>query len=439
MGSIIGEFILILILILANGFFSGSELAILSARKSTISRLASEGNSKAQMVEKLQNDPHRFLATVQIGVTVVGSLASAVGGVVAIEYLKPALSSGPFALVHEMAEPLAIALVVILVSYLSLVFGELAPKVIGLRQADRVALLVAGPINAIAVIAGVAVRFLTLSNRAVLAIFGVETAGGQDFITREDVLHAVTKGSETGALSRLEQKVIENMLDFSRTLVCEVMVPRTRIAALNIDTPLATVMQTVRESSYTRFPVYRERQENIIGFMHAKDLILHPLGDASGFNLADIVRPTIFVPENKHASELLGEMQRSRVHMAIVVDEYGEISGLVTAEDLLEELVGEIEDEHDASVASKTIKLPDGSLIVDGIISLHDVEELLDMERGENQPYNTLAGLILDELGRFPKRGERLGWKDYVLVCEEVTRTSVVKVRITRTDNRQQS
>lgn len=439
MDSIIGEFILIFLLILANGFFSGSELAILSARKSTISRLASEGNSKAQMVEKLQNDPHRFLATVQIGVTVVGSLASAVGGVVAVEYLKPVLSSGPFQLAPEMAEPLAIALVVIMVSYLSLIFGELAPKVIGLRQADRVALLVAGPINAIAVIAGVAVRFLTLSNRAVLAIFGVETPSGQDFITREDVLHAVTKGSEAGALSGLEQKVIENMLDFSRTLVCEVMVPRTRIAALNIDTPLATVLQTVRESSYTRLPVYRERLENIIGFMHVKDLIMYPPADASEFTLADIVRPTIFVPENKHASELLGEMQRSRVHMAIVVDEYGDIIGLVTAEDLLEELVGEIEDGHDVSVAAKTTRLPDGSLVVDGIISLHDLEELLDIELDESLPYYTLAGLILDELGRFPKRGERLVWKDYVLVCEEVTRTSVVKVRVIRTGSRQQS
>jgi len=436
--SIIGEFILIFLLILANGFFSGSELAILSARKSTISRLASEGNSKAQMVEKLQNDPHRFLATVQIGVTVVSSLASAVGGVVAIEYLKPVLSSGTFQFAPEMAEPLAIALVVILVSYLSLVFGELAPKVIGLRQADRVALLVAGPINAIAVFAGVVVRFLTLSNRTVLAIFGVETANGQDFITREDVLHAVTKGSEAGALSGLEQKVIENMLDFSRTLVCEVMVPRTRIAALNIDTPLATIMQTVRESSYTRLPVYRERLENIIGFMHVKDLIMHPLADAAEFNLADIVRPTIFVPENKHASELLGEMQRSRVHMAIVVDEYGDIIGLVTAEDLLEELVGEIEDEHDVSAAAKAARLPDGSLVVDGIISLHDLEELLDIELDESLPYYTLAGLILDELGRFPKRGERLMWKDYVLVCEEVTRTSVVKVRVIRTGDRQQ-
>lgn len=439
MDSIIGEFILIFLLILANGFFSGSELAILSARKSTISRLASEGNSKAQMVEKLQNDPHRFLATVQIGVTVVGSLASAVGGVVAIEHLKPVLSSGPFQFVNEMAEPLAIALVVILVSYLSLVFGELAPKVIGLRQADRVALLVAGPINGIAVIAGVVVRFLTVSNRAVLATFGVETVSGQDFITREDVLHAVTKGSEAGALSGLEQKVIENMLDFSRTLVCEVMVPRTRIAALNIDTPLATVIQTVRESSYTRLPVYRERLENIIGFMHAKDLIMHPLADASGFHLADIVRPTIFVPENKHASELLGEMQRSRVHLAIVVDEYGDIIGLVTAEDLLEELVGEIEDEHDVSAATKTTRLTDGSLVVDGIISLRDLEELLDIELDKNLPYYTLAGLILDKLGRFPKRGERLVWKDYILVCEEVTRTSVVKVRVIRTGDRQQS
>lgn len=432
MESLVVEFIIISVLIAANGFFSGAELAILSARKSTISRFASEGNSRAQLVEKLQSDPNHFLATVQIGVTIVGSLASAVGGVVAIESLKPILSSSPFYLNYALAETLAIGLVVALISYFTLIFGELVPKTIGLQSADRVALIVARPIQAISVLAGFAVRFLTFSTRTVLALLGIESKPGQEFITREDILHVVSEGSETGALSELEQKVIANMLDFSQTLVCEVMVPRIRIVSLSLDVARENCLHIVRESGYTRFPVYRDQADNIIGFVHSKDLLLLPLSGDSEFVLADFVRPTLFVPENKHASELLGEMQRARIHIAIVVDEYGSIIGLVTTEDLLEELVGEIEDEHDLAVASPATQLPDGSLLVDGIISLHDLEELLAIKLEEGLPYFTLAGLILAELGRFPVKGERIEWRDFVLVSEKVTPTSVVKVRVIR-------
>ncbi len=223
MESIAVERVVIFFLILANGFFSGSELAIISARKSTIARLVAEGNSRAMVVEKLQNDPHRFLATVQVGVTLVGSLASAVGGATAVGYLKPLLDSAPYELVREASEPISIGLFVAVVSYFSLIIGELAPMTIGLQFADRISLVVAKPINTLATIGGVAVKFLTMSNRAVLAVFGAKPASGQEFVTREEVLHTVTEGGETGALTKHEHKVIENMLDFSHTQVSEIM------------------------------------------------------------------------------------------------------------------------------------------------------------------------------------------------------------------------
>lgn len=430
MESIAVELIVIFFLILANGFFAGSELAIISARRSTIAKLVAEGNTRAMIVDKLQNDPHRFLATVQIGVTVVGSLASAVGGATAVEFLKPIMDAAPSAVVREAAEPLSIAVVVALVSYFSLVLGELAPKTIALRYSDQMALLVAKPINALAMVGGVAIKFLTLSNRAVLAILGVKPDSGQDFVTREEVLHTVSEAGVAGALTKHEHKVIENMLDFSHTLVSEIMVPRPRMITLDIDSPRDVLVQVVRDNMYTRYPVYRKDKDNIVGFIHSKDLFLHPKIDSPDFALDQIVRPPLFVPENKRASKLLREMQRKRMHIAFIVDEYGGISGLVTTEDLLEELVGEIEDEHDGEEMSRSERLPDGSLLVDGMMSLNDLEDLIDVKFEEDLPCDTIAGLILSKLGRFPDRGEKVAWKGYDLLCEEVSATSIIKVRI---------
>lgn len=429
MESILGELIFIFFLILANGFFSGSELAILSARKSTIANLIAAGSSRARMVEKLQNDPHRFLATVQIGVTVVGSLASAVGGTTAVKFLAPILSTSSIPIIRETAEPLAIALVVVLVSYFSLILGELAPKTIGLQQADRVSLLVAKPINAIATIAGVVVTLLTLSNRAVLGLLGVKPASGQEFITREEVLHAVSAGGETGALNEFEHKVIANMLDFTRTQVREVMVPRPRIVACDLDLPRPEIIQLVLNNRFSRYPVYRDRIENVSGFIHAKDLLGQAVVSPE-FSLDTLVRPAFFVPESQKTAALLREMQQRHLHMALVIDEYGDLSGLVTIEDLLEELVGEIEDEHDGNDPRQVKRLGSGGYLVDALLPLNDVEELLDIKVADDLPCDTLAGLVLHLLGRFPEAGEQVLWQDYLLTCVEVTPTAVLRVKI---------
>ncbi|MDD5099823.1 MAG: hemolysin family protein [Syntrophales bacterium] len=432
MELVFNELFLIFILILINGFFSASELAVLSARKSHIASLAASGNPQARLIEQIQKEPHRFLATVQIGVTVVGSFASAVGGAAAIQYLKPLLQTVPFDFIRNAADPLAIALVVIGISYLFLVLGELAPKTIGLQYADRLALVVARPIHILSVIAVVAVRFLTLSNRAVLALLGIKPKEGHAFVTREEVQQVLSEGSETGALTETEHKYIENVFEFTHTAVREVMVPRTRIIALNLELPREDILRTVRENLYTRYPVYRGDMDHVIGFVHTKDILLGRIFTEGEFDLAGIVRNPLFVPEGKKVSSLLKEMQRKRIQLALVVDEYGILSGLATTEDLLEELVGEIEDEHDVGETRRFQKLPDGSLLVDALLPINDIEDLLKVDLGDFLPYDTLAGLILDRLGRIPEKGEKLEWQDFVLICEEVTKTAIQKVRITR-------
>jgi putative hemolysin len=431
---VLNELFLIFILILANGFFAGAELAVLSARKSHIASLAAAGNPRARLVEQIQKDPHRFLATVQIGVTVVGSFASAVGGAAAVQYLKPLLTASPIAFVRHAAEPLSITLAVLGISYLFLVLGELAPKTIGLQYADRIALVVARPIHILSIIAVVAVRFLTLSNRAVLSLFGIRPKEGHAFVTREEVQHVLSEGSETGALTETEHKYIENVFEFTHTAVREVMVPRMRIVALNLELPREDILRTVRENLYTRYPVYRGDMDHVIGFVHTKDILLGRIFTEGEFDLAGIVRNPLFVPEGKKVSSLLREMQRKRIQLALVVDEYGILSGLATTEDLLEELVGEIEDEHDVGETRRFQKLPDGSLLVDALLPVNDIEDLLGVELGDFLPYDTLAGLILDRLGRIPDKGEKMEWQEFLLTCEEVTKTAIQKVRITRVE-----
>ncbi|QSV45694.1 hemolysin family protein [Geobacter benzoatilyticus] len=432
MESVLGELAVIFLLIIGNGFFAGSELAIISARKSRIAQLVADGDPKAIIVEQLQNDPHRFLATVQVGVTLVGSLASAVGGATAVRYLKPLLAASPVVFVQQAAEPIALGIVVILISYLSLVFGELVPKTLALQYADRMALHVAKPIRFMAQAAGIVVNILTFSNRMVLAMMGIKARGDQGFVTREDVQHIVAEGHEAGVFSSTENEFIRNIFDFTHTCVREVMVPRTRIVALDLGLPSEELVRTVVDNKYSRYPVYRGSIENVAGFIHGKDMLGGIVSNPS-FDIESIIRPTFYVPEGKMVNDLLKEMQRKCIHMALVVDEYGGISGLATTEDLLEELVGEIEDEHDIEEPGSIQRLPDGSLLVDALFSIGDLAENLGIKLDEDAPYDTLAGLILDRLGRFPEKGERVEWDRFTLVCEEVKKTAVVKVRIVET------
>lgn len=425
------EFSIIVLLILGNGFFAGSELAIVSARRGRMAQLAAAGDKRAQLVEQLQADPHRFLATVQIGVTLVGTMASAVGGATAVEVLKPLLQQAPLAIVRNAAEPLALFLVVGLIAYLSLILGELVPKALALEHTERMALRVARPINFFSRIGGLAVAFLTLSSKTVLALLGIKSKGEQAFITKEEIRHMVAESLESGEVTSSEQEFIHNIFEFTHTQVREVMVPRQRIVGLDIDRPRQEIIQKILDNQFSRYPVYREDIENVVGFIHTKDLLGQVVTSPEA-SFDTLMRPTFFVPEAKKIDVLLREMQQRRLHMALVVDEYGALSGLVTTEDLLEELVGEIEDEHDVGEARRIKRLSGGGYLVDALLPLNDVEELLDIEFPEDLPCDTLAGLILHLLGRFPEANEQVIWQDYLLTCVEVTPTTIRRVKIER-------
>jgi len=423
------ELLVICILIVVNGFFACSEFAIISVRKSRIAQLVSQGDKRAIMVDVLQKDPHRLLAIVQIGMTVIGSTASAVGGVIAVDYIRPMLQRSDFVVIRNAAEPLAVTVVVAAISYLLLILGELVPKTIGLQYADTMALRVAKPITVLARVAGVLVALLTYSSKAVFALLRIDSEG-KAFMTREEVQHIVAEGHESGIFSETEHTFIDNIFDFTHTSVREVMVPRTRVVAFDLSLPKEEILNGVLDNMYSRYPVYLGSIEETVGFIHGKDLLGRMVREPD-FDIRSIVRPPFFVPEGKKVSELLKEMQKTRVHMAFVVDEYGGISGIVTTEDLLEELVGEIEDEHDVGEPSTVQVLADGSFLVDALISISDLEDLLELELGDDLPYDTLAGLILDRTGHFPEKGESIELGTFTLTCVEVTRTAISHVKIT--------
>ncbi len=429
MDTIVLEVLVICLMIIMNGFFACSEFAIISVRKSRIAQLVAEGDERAAIIGELQQDPHRLLALIQVGATLTTATASTIGGVIAVDHLRPWLQRLDNDFLRHAAEPVAATTMVVFISYLLLILGELVPKAIGLQYADSLALRIARPINALSRIGALAVGILTVSSKAVMRLLRIK-GDREAFITREEVQHIVAEGHESGVFSESEQEYIRNVFEFTHTCVREVMVPRTRIVGLDLAAPRDAVIDTVLDNMYSRYPVYRGTIEDIAGVVHGKDL-LGRLVAGQTLDLSAIMLPPVFVPEGKKVNDLLKEMQRSRNQMALVVDEYGGLSGLVTTEDLIEELVGEIRDEHDIAEAVAVERLPDGTLLVDGLLSFFDMAEVIDSKLEDDLPYDTVAGLILHELGRFPARGESILWHGYRFVCDEVTHTAILRVRIT--------
>jgi len=426
--NIVLEVLVVCLMVILNGFFACSEFAIVSVRKSHVARLVAEGNERAKIIETLQKDPHRLLALVQIGVTVTGATASTVGGLIAVDYLRPLLQGLNVDFLRHTAEPVAITSMVVIISYFLLILGELVPKAIGLQYAERISLLIARPIDMLSRFGAVLVGVLTISSKAVMKLIGI-SGDREGFVTREELQHIVAEGQESGVFSETETEYIRNVFEFTHTCVREVMVPRTRIIGLELTASRDEVVRVVLENMYSRYPVYRGTIEDTVGVVHSKDLLGRMVA-GEPFDLQAIMKPPVFVPESKKVSSLLGEMQRSQNQMALVVDEYGGLNGLVTSEDLIEEVLGEIRDEHDTAESGGVQRLPDGSLLVDGFLSVFDLAEYIDIKPEEDVPYDTVAGMILDALGRFPLRGEVAEWQGYRFICEDVTPVAILKVRV---------
>ncbi len=403
MQELFGEVFFIAILILLNGYLAGTEIAVVTARKSRIQQMAGSGKRNAKILLRLKENPDRFLATIQIGITGVSVLASAVGGAAAVEVIKPALQMVPIKAVSIAAEPLAIGIVVVLITYFSVIFGELVPKSIALMHPETVGLFTARTIDTFSKVASIFVKFLTFSTSLVLAPFGRKPFSERAYITEEEVRMLIKEGGKHGVFEPAEEKILQSIFEFTDMSAKEVMVPDIQIVAIPVDKSPVEIRSLIEEEQFSRYPVYGKDLSDIRGILYAKDF-LTLLTKTGQVDIRKIIKSPFFIPETMKISLLLREMQKRRTHMALVVDEYGGISGLVTIEDLLEEIVGEIRDEHD--VESPVVLLKDGTLLIDASISLRDLKEDHSIPLPESPEYETLGGFLMTALQKIPKVGD---------------------------------
>jgi putative hemolysin len=428
--NVLLEAAFIFILILANGFFAASEIAMIATRKSRIDALLEQGVKSAAAVARLKADPDRFLATVQIGVTIVSSLASAIGGAAAIASLKPVIQSLPWPQVANWAEPIAIVVVVLPIAYLSLVLGELVPKSLALRFPERIATLVARPVDSLSRITAFLVRTLTASSNGVLWLFGGKGKNeSASFISVEEVKSLIQEGAAKGIFNETEKELIHSVFEFADTAVKAVMVPRPEIHALDVDTSFADVAKSFVDSGFSRIPVFEGDLDHVIGILYNKD-VFKALEDKSDFRIRDHLHPAFFIPNSLAISELLKQLQRRRLAMALVVNEFGEVEGLATLEDLLEEIVGEIRDEYDREERGPVERLPDGSMVIQGSVLLKDLKSDYGLPFEESPDYLTLAGFVLAQLKRIPRGGERVEYNGYRLTIVDMEGRRIVRVKL---------
>jgi magnesium and cobalt exporter, CNNM family len=400
MDSVPLEFMLIALGILANGVFAGSEFALVSSRIGRLAELRQRSVRGAAAAMQLKETPETFLATIQIAITAVGTLTSAVGGATAVEALSPwlmrvGLGAG--------AETVALGIIILVITYASLVVGELTPKAIALRNPERLACLMAPVVAAISRVLAPIVRVLSASTNLLLRILGMGTAQESPFVSEDDVKYLVREGARKGVFEKVEEELVHNVFEFADTTVREIMTPRPQIKGLDLGTPPETVLGKAMEVGHSRIPVYQGSVEAIVGVVTLKDL-LGAVARGETPRLPALLRPAVFVPETVRISRLLRQIQQTRQGLAMVVDEYGSVVGLVTIEDVVEEIVGEIRDEGDHPAEFIT-NLADGSVVVDGVTPIDEVERHLGITLPKPRDFSTVAGLLLDALNSVPTPG----------------------------------
>jgi len=421
------DILLISIFILVNAFFAASEIAVVTLRKTRIKQLMDEGRKNAVLLHKLRKEPDRFLATIQIGVTMAGVLAAAIGGAAAVEIIKPALKTIPIPFISVWSEAISIGIVAAIITYFSVVFGELIPKSIALSKPETIGLLVAPMIHRFSKLANVLVYLLTVSTNTLLKPFGKKAFSERGYITEEEIKLLIEEGRERGIFEAEEKKLIHSVFEFTDISVKEVMIPAPEMVTIGTTMPVDEVKTIISEEKFSRYPVIGKDINDIRGILYAKDFF-NTLLVTGSVDIRKITKPPLFVPETMKISILLREMQKKRVHMAIVIDEYGAVSGLVAMEDLLEEIVGEIRDEYD--VESPVIHLPDGTMIIDASISIRDLSEDYNIEIPESSEYETLGGFLLTSLQRIPTVGDMAEVEGKVIKVLEMVGQRISKVKL---------
>jgi len=423
------ELFIVIALILANGFFSGAEMAIVASRRGRLRQLADEGDVAARTALELASSPDRFLPTVQVGITLVGTLAAAYGGDQLVEPLAAWLAANSPPLIANAATPIALTVFVALLSFFTLLFGELVPKRLALRNAERVARIVAPAMHFVSQLAKPLVWGLGRATSAVLFLLGAGKQEGPS-VSVDDIEHLMETGRAEGVVEPVEQAVAIEALRLGERTVRDIMRPRIDLDALDVETPPGEIIGAIAMAGYSRLPVYEGSLDHILGYVFLKDVLRHTWMGWP-IELRKIMHRALFVPETMPLDRLLELFQNEKNQMAIVLDEYGGTEGLVTLEDILEELVGEIHDEHRAARHTAFVRRDDGSWLVDGSASIEDMAETVDVKLdGAPRDYSTVSGLVLARLERIPATGDVTQWQGLTIEVVDMDGRRIDKVLI---------
>ena len=396
------QIIVLAILILINAFFAATEIAFISLNDAKIEKQAKEGNKKAKQIKKMLREPSKFLATIQIGITLAGFLSSAFAADAFADDLAPMLQNLiPLGLTAW--RNISIILITIILSYFSLIFGELVPKRLAMRNSEKIAFGTIGIIRTISIITAPFVKLLTASTNGVSKLFGI-SGTDEETVTEEEIRMMVDVGEEKGSIKEEERELINNVFEFNDKVVSEIMIHRKDIYAIDINSDIDNILKELDEYKYSRIPVYEENIDNIVGMLFIKDLLAN-VNKKEKVKIAKIIREPYFVSENKPIDELFRDLQKNKHQLAIVLDEYGGTAGLVTMEDIIEELVGNIFDEYDEE-EKEFEKIDDNTFLISGSVSIHDLRQILGVEIPEGE-YDTLSGYLIELLGRIPSDDEK--------------------------------
>lgn len=397
------QLLLLLILTLINAFFAASEMAMIAVDRNRLNEKAEKGNKRAQLILNLRKEQSRFLSTIQVGITFANLFSAA--------YAATGISTKVGALLARVglaySERISLVIVTLILSFFTLVFGELVPKRVALQAPERFAMFSVGAINLFSKITKPFVALLSFSTNTVLKLLGISLEGVEEKVTMEDLKAIVNVGQEQGVINPVEKGMIDSIIVFDDKLAEEIMTARTEVFMIDVNDPIEDYLEELMRLQYSRIPVYEDNVDNIIGILYVKDLLKSSYDEGfKDVDLREIIRPAYFVPERKNINDLFLDLKASRNHIAILIDEYGGFSGIVTMEDLIEEIVGEIDDEYDHDDPDVT-QVNSRSYLVKGSLSIMDLNQRLDLHLDEQtEDYDSVGGLMITELGYIPESGD---------------------------------
>jgi len=421
--SIGSEIVVILILILINGVLAMSEAALVASRKARLQQKESEGNKSASVAIKLLEDPNIFLSAVQIGITLIGVLAGAVGGATISETLAVTLAGAPY--IGEYSESISLGIVVLTITILSLWLGELVPKRLGINSPERIAIVVAGPVLFISKVFSPFIKLMSNATNFVLRLIGVNPSN-EPPITEEELQMLIMQGTQAGVFEEAEQDMVEGIFSLADQRVYSLMTPRTEIVWLDVNDTTEEILEKIANSSYSRFPVRQDSLEKIVGIVKSRDLLVTSLSNQK-INLKELAKPAFYIPETMLASRALEMLKKNNTELLLVIDEFGGVQGLLTINDILEEIVGDMEGEEPQATQRQ-----DGSWLLDGMLEVDEFKEIFHLSSLPHEgEYETLSGFVMASLGRIPQAADHFEWHNLRFEVIDMDGRRVDKVLVT--------